>query len=137
MRLFRKVYKGKKCYTSTHLDSAFFQMLNPNIDELPVAYYRHQVQTNDTKSNLVCADPIHLEVGMNDVTLTNKITNLTDDEAKELIEILNNHFTDDGFQFIFGSNQCWYISFEDHENETFVSHELDSVLKQNITEKVI
>jgi len=116
------------------IDSAFFQTLNPKIEELPVAYYRHQVQINETLNGLICADPIYLEVGMNDVTLTHKITDLTDDEAKELIEILNNHFAQDGLKFIFGSNQCWYVLFAD--NESVQSHDLDSVLLQNIADKL-
>jgi len=42
---------------------------------------------------------------MNDVTLSHKITDLTNDEADELIEILNKHFNEDGLSFIFGDNQ--------------------------------
>ena len=95
---------NKKCQS---LDVAFFQTLNSEIEELPVAYYRHQVQFGEKLTGLICADPVFLEVGMNDVTLTDKITDLTDDEAKELLEILNNHFAQDGLQFVFGSNQSW------------------------------
>ncbi|MEH6457555.1 MAG: hypothetical protein V7749_14595 [Cocleimonas sp.] len=118
---------------SRSINSAFFQTLNETVEELPVAYYRHQVQLNEKLNELMCADPIHLEVSMNDVTLTDKITDLTDDEAKELIKILNQHFAQDGLEFIFGSNQCWYVSFA--ENETVQSHDLDSVLLQNIIDK--
>lgn len=118
---------------SKSINSAFFKTLNPSFEELPIAYYRHQVQIGNKLDNLICADPIHLEVSMNDVTLTDKITDLTDDEAKELIEILNQHFAQDGLEFIFGSNQCWYVSFI--ENETIKSHDLDSLLLQNIVDK--
>ena len=114
--------------------SAFFYTLNPETDELPIASYRHQVQTGDKLHGLICADPVHLEVGMNDVTLTDKITDLSNDEAKELIGLLNQHFTQDGLQFIFGSNRCWYVSFP--ENETVKSYDLDSVLFQNIADKL-
>ncbi len=120
---------------SQSIDSAFFQTLNSTTEELPVAYYRYQAQLDETLNGLICADPVYLEVAMNDVTLTDKITDLTDDEAKELIGILNSHFAQDGLQFIFGSNQCWYVSFA--ENETVQSHELDSVLLQNIVDKSI
>lgn len=101
---------------------------------MPIAYYRHQVEVNKKINGLICADPIHLEVGMNDVTLTDKITDLTDDEAKELIGILNQHFAQDELKFIFGSNRCWYVSFA--ENETVQSHDIDSVLLQNIADKL-
>lgn len=119
---------------SRSIDSSFFQTLSPETEGLPVAYYRHQVQLNEKLKGLICADPIYLEVGMNDVTLTHKITDLTDDEATELIEILNNHFAQDGLKFIFGSNQCWYVLFP--ENETVQSHDLDSVLLKNIADKL-
>jgi len=120
------------------IDIAFFRTLQAGINELPIAYYRHQVETNEIKDGLICADPIHLEVGMNDVTLSKKITDLTETEAKELIAILNKHFKDDGIKFTLGSNQNWYVSFidENYSDETFESYDLDSVLKQNITDKL-
>jgi len=119
---------------SRSINSAFFQTLNSITEELPVAYYRHLVQLNEKLNGLICADPVYLEVSMNDVTLTDKISDLTDDEAKEIIELLNNHFAQDGLKFIFGSNQCWYVSFA--ENETIQSHDIDSVLLQNIIGKL-
>lgn len=119
---------------SQSLDSAFFNTLYPETKELPIAYYRHQVQIGDKLNGLICADPVYLEVGMTDVTLTDKINDLSNDEAKELIGILNAHFVQDGLEFIFGSNQCWYMSFT--ENETVQSYDLDSVLLQNIVGKL-
>ena len=123
---------NKKCHS---IDSVFFNTLQSETEELPIAYYRHQVQVGENLNGLICADPIYLEVGMNDVTLTDKITDLTDGEAKELIEILNKHFAQDGLEFIFGSNQCWYVSFP--EAEIVRSYDLDSVLQTNITEKFV
>lgn len=117
------------------INSAFFHTLNPATEELPIAYYRHQVQLASTLEGLVCADPVHLEIGMKDVTLTHQITDLSNAEAKELIAILNHHFAQDGLQFIFGSNQSWYVLLAEHE--TLQSHDLDSLLLQNIIEKSI
>lgn len=120
------------------IDSAFFKTLNPTIEELPFAYYRYQLQNSELQlsnknSGLICADPVHLEVSMNDVTLTHKITDLTAEDAKELIEILNQHFVQDGLKFVYGSNQCWYLSFPD--DESVRSHDLDAVFLKNIVDK--
>lgn len=116
-----------------NLENDYFRMLNSEIHEVPVAYYRNQVQ-NNTIRRLMCADPIHLEVGMSDVTLTNKITDLTDTEAKELISILNAYFQEDGLEFIFGSNQSWYISL--NEEEKIESYPLESMLMKNVIGKL-
>ena len=115
------------------IEKAFFNLVNPEHTELPIAYYRHLIQNDEKLNGLICCDPIHLRAGMNDVILTNKITDLTDDEAKELIELLNKNFDQDGLRFIFGSNQCWTVSFP--ENETVQSHDLDSMLLQNVVNK--
>ena len=112
---------------------AFFYTLGYENEELPSAYYRYQVHSSSISQNLICADPVYLEVGMNDVTLSHKITDLTNDEADELIEILNKHFNEDGLSFIFGDNQCWYLRFIG--NETIQSHDVDSVLLKNIIDK--
>ena len=117
------------------LDERLFKTLNTVTKELPVAFFRHQIQVGEKKQGLICADPVYLEVGMNDVILSDKITDLTNNEAKELIDVLNNHFAQDELQFIFGSNQNWYISFP--EDETVQTHDLDSVFLTNITDKVV
>ena len=128
--------KNKKDFSSASdsLEHAFFKTLSVETKELPIAFHRHKIQLGKSEGGLICADPVHLEVGMKDVTLTKKITDLTDDEAQELILILNKHFAEDGLHFIFGSNQSWYISFE--HDETIESHSLDSMLMKNIVGKM-
>jgi len=110
------------------LNTAFFNAVG--LQELPIAYYRYQTQLGEKKPGLMCADPVHLEVAMNDVTLTHKITDLSDSEAQELIELLNEYFIDDGLQFIFGSNQSWYVTLA--KNECLETRDIESVLLQNI-----
>ncbi len=130
---YTKAIKNK----SQSLDDAFFHAIQSETVELPVAYYRYQVHIEEKQKEkgLICADPVYLEVGMNDVMLTDKITDLTEEEAKELLDILNNHFSEDGLQFIFGSNQCWYVSYPD--DETVHSYDLDSVFLKNVTDKLL
>jgi hypothetical protein len=100
--------------------------------ELPVAYYRYQIhdKSKPTKT-LLCADPIHLEVGMNDITLTEKITDLSEDEAGEMIQALNEHFKQDGLEFIQGSNQHWYVALPQKEKPPATTP-LGEVLRKNI-----
>jgi len=118
---------------SNSINSAFFQTINQTNQELPIAFYRSQVQTEHSFSKSICADPVYLEVGMSDVSLTERIIDLSDDEAKELIEMLNKHFEQDDLEFIFGSNQCWYLLLP--EKETVQSYDLESVQLQNIVDK--
>ena len=120
---------------SNSLYSAFFQTLYANEAEIPAAFYRYQVQNQEKRYNLICADPVFLEVSMNDVTLTEKITDLTTADAQELTDILNQHFAQDGLQFLIGSNEYWYVSYAGDED--IYSHDIDSVFQQNVTGKLI
>lgn len=116
------------------LDANLFKLLGMAEDsELPVATYRSQIHaTFKTKDNkaLICADPIHLEVGMNDITMTEIIDNLTQDEAEELINDLNMHFKQDALEFIVGSNCHWYLALP--SKEVIETIPLDEVLRKNI-----
>lgn len=85
---------------------------------------------NKQNRTLLCADPVHLEVGMNDITLTDRMTDLSNDEAKEIIDALNEHFNQDGLEFIFGTAEQWYLSLP--SNETVSTTPVDEVLRKNI-----
>jgi len=111
--------------------TAFFSTLEKK--ELPIAAYRQQLHLKEKHQYIACADPVTFEVSMNDVTLTNKITDLSDDEAHEILDTLNQHFTNDGLRFVFGSNQHWYVVSD--QDEQIKSHDIDAVLRQNIIEK--
>jgi len=73
------------------LEASLFDILGmEERQELPAAFYRYQMHKKSAPKRMrVCADPIHLEVGMNDITLTEKITDLSDLEADEIIESIN------------------------------------------------
>ena len=114
------------------LEARFLSTLGQQEGELPIAYYRYQAQHSVIlDSGVLCADPVHLEVGMNDITLTEKISDLSDDEAIELIELLNLHFKQDGLEFTFGTNQHWYVTFP--AAESVLTTHIDQVLKKNIS----
>lgn len=79
---------------------------------------------------MLCADPVHLEVGLNDITLTQQIVDLTAEEAKQCIEALNLHFEQDGLEFIYGSNFQWYLLFS--SDAMIKTVPLMDVLRKNI-----
>ncbi len=101
--------------------------------ELAIAYYRflantkyikkggdgyldktHQESLQKTaqklkQKHILCADPVHLEVGLNDMTLTRQIDDLQADEVNECIDALNRHFQQDGLEFLPASRCQWYL----------------------------
>lgn len=114
------------------LDASLFHAvgISSNTD-IPIANFRFKSHLKkNPKHFMLCADPIHLEVGMNDITLTQVIDDLSDDEAEELIDDLNQHFKQDELEFVRGSNRHWYIVLP--EQEAVKSTPLDEVLRKNI-----
>jgi len=120
------------------LSACFFSSLGFNDTEIPAAHYRalaHRnnlidATLNDNKHAILCADPVHFEVGMSDVTLTEIISGLSEAEAQEILHLLNQHFHQDKLQFIYGSNQHWYVTFP--KSESIKTSPLDAVLNKNI-----
>jgi hypothetical protein len=129
-------YKYKQQPAISGMNASLFSSLGfATEEELPVAYYRYQAHCNSLPSKntlLLCADPVHLVVGMSDITLTNKITDLTQVEAKEFINLLNTHFNQDGLTFILGSNSQWYVSVQ--AIETISTTPIEVVIRKNIAD---
>ncbi|HIO97489.1 MAG TPA: hypothetical protein EYG71_06130 [Leucothrix sp.] len=107
--------------------------------ELPAAYYRFKSQQFDhshlINHSLLCADPVHLEIGMSDITLTDKSIDLSANEASELMTLLNEYFNQDGLNFMLDSNKKGYLSFAG--NEEVDSSPLENVFRKNITNFLI
>ena len=128
----------------TGIDASLFASIGfSEAQELPIATYRYLTHhrkyvkrggggyTNKKKAGtILCADPVHLEVGLNDITLTEQINDLTDDEAKQCLEVLNQHFKQDGLEFIYGSQSQWYLSLG--SKEIINTTPLTEVLRKNI-----
>ncbi len=116
------------------LGACFLNNIGYKKSELAVAIFRSKLHIDvdlNNNQSIMCADPVHLKVGMNDITLTEKITNLHQDDVLELIELLNQHFKQDDLEFFVGSNQHWYVSFP--EGESVQTTPVDQVLNKNIT----
>ena len=124
----------EKTESTQGLDASLFNAIGmAKTEELPVAHYRYQIHNNSqpiAEKTLLCADPVHLEVGMNDITLTEIITDLSEAEAQEMLDELNAHFEQDGLEFILGSNQHWYLFLP--ESETLKTTPLSVILRKNI-----
>ncbi len=125
--------------SSVGLDRALFSTLGlPTEEELPIAQYRYTTNNKKTPQMLICADPVHCEVGINDITLTHVIDDFTRDEAEEIISQLNQHFSQDGLAFLLDDAQQWYLALppsplsSSQQQEAFESTELDRVIGKNI-----
>ncbi len=134
LSLLLRQFESDKTESVQGLDASLFNAIGmAETEELPVAHYRYQTHNNhehNAENTLLCADPIHLEVGMNEITLTDVITDLSEDEAQEMLDELNAHFEQDGLEFILGSNQHWYLVLPQEESVKTTS--LSEVLRKNI-----
>ena len=130
---------------SKGFDASLFANLGFSAGELPSAVYRIQMHSKIVKKGggvysvddgqarkkqLLCADPVHLVVGINDITLTQRITDVSEADAKEIISALNAHFSQEGFEFIYGAEGQWYLSLD--ADDTLATTPVDNVLRKNI-----
>jgi len=98
------------------LDTAIFSLLGFSSEqELPYAYFRiNNEPSNSTlvahKGSFLCADPVHLKAGANEIILdTDPLSDLSEEESTQFIQQLNAHFSEDGLQFVKGSYDRWYL----------------------------
>lgn len=70
-------------------------------EELPVAALR----INNPGTHSLCADPVHLQIGVTDVELfSGPDLMLSQTESEEMITLLNDFFKDDDFRFMLDEN---------------------------------
>ncbi len=132
------------------IDASLFAALGCNNNqELPLAYYRYKLfseksiknrgggyldslEFNDNKKikTWFCADPVHLAVGLNDITLTQQITDLSGDDIRQCIQALNQHFEQDGYQFVAGTKHQWHLLM--HSELMIETTPLNEVIGKNI-----
>lgn len=133
------LFQAHRCQETSGigLERSLFSALGlPAKDELPMGKHRflaHQKTSASTikpDSMLVCADPVHCEVGMKDISLTQAIDDLSRDDSLELMATLNQHFGDDGLSFLLDDDLNWYVSLPTQEN--FQSTVTDDVVGKNI-----
>ncbi len=69
--------------------------------------------------DVLCAAPIELEAGMSDIVIGHTtIDDLDKDECQQLAQLLNNHFSQDGWEFVFSDTKKgatrWYLLLPDN-----------------------
>ncbi len=118
------------------LSACFLASLGGKNGEVPIA--KGRITTANTYKKLICADPVYLEIGMNDITLSKVIANCSFNDAKEIIDLLNQHFKEDGLHFLMEQESVdtffWYIEVE--EEHDFQSIPLENAMRQNIQGKL-
>lgn len=132
-------YKAHKT-SSDGFERSLYSALGLSTEkELPIAQDRYSNKKNyneNKKQNkkqwptLICADPVHCEIGMKDITLTQAINDLTRSESEELLGQLNDHFSVDGLKFLLDENNHWYLALQ--QEETIASSVLSDVIGKNI-----
>jgi hypothetical protein len=85
--------------------------------ELPIAYYRYQLDfASVPDSALMCADPVHLQAGVDEIMLSpEQIDDLSNADTEELITCLNQHFEQDNWQFIYAESGHCYLKYQGGE----------------------
>jgi len=98
------------------LDASLFSLLGfPADTELPIAHYRAKKDRltpvlQEHKGAILCADPVHLKAGASEIIMdTHTFGDLSAEEADSLLAVLNQHFAEDGLQFIKGASNRWYL----------------------------
>jgi len=100
--------------------------------ELPIAYYRYQLDFDCMPdSALMCADPVHLQAGVDEIILSAEpINDLSNADAEELMDCLNQHFEQDNWQFICAESGHCYLNYQ--SGETIQTTPLDYVRGKSI-----
>ena len=105
------------------LDAAIFSLLGFSADdELPYAHFRVKKERINSslvahKGSFLCADPVHLKAGASEVILdADPLSDLSEDESTQYIELLNAHFSEDGLQFVKGCCNRWYLLLDRDES---------------------
>jgi len=65
------------------------------------------------KSYWLCAEPVSLEVGANDVRLAAVIDDLSPDDARTLVDALNAHFAQDRIEVLAPTPSRWFVRAHD------------------------
>lgn len=65
---------------------------------------------------VLCAMPIQLDAGLNDIAIDHTaVDDLSDEEQKILLKELNNHFSQDGWEFVISDQGNWYLLLPEND----------------------
>lgn len=93
------------------LENTLFQHSGfPVAGEMPFAYYRYWLDFGTPPEQpLLCADPVWLQSGIDQVLLRPELPPLTGQEMETLLALLNPHLEDDGLRLAATHPQRWYL----------------------------
>ncbi len=93
------------------LENTLFQQCgHPAEAEIPYAYYRYLLDFGvPPEQPLLCADPVFLQSGHDQVVLHPELPSLTTQEVATLLTLLNHHLAEDGLQLVAKHPQRWYL----------------------------
>ena len=100
---------------------------------LPVAHFTAALDGLDHGHNWLRADPVHLQVNMDQLLLVpGSALQISAEDADALTTALNRHFAEDGLQFVAPHPNRWYVRLT---HTAAVTHTpLDQVAGQNIND---
>ena len=109
--------KKKNSHDQGLTTSLFTKLGHPKDSELPIAYYRYQLDFGSPPdTQIMCADPINLQAGIDEIILNPEpINDLSKTDAEELISALNKHFAQDGWEFISADSGNCYLKHQSNE----------------------
>lgn len=110
--------KKKNSHYQGLTTSLFAKLGHPDDSELPIAYYRYQLDFDSLPdTEIMCADPINLQAGIDEIILNPEpINDLSKTDTEELIYALNKHFAQDGWEFIIADSGNCYLKHQSNES---------------------
>jgi hypothetical protein len=93
------------------LENTLFHLCgHPADTEIPFAYYRYLSDFGvPPEQPLLCADPVALQTGIDQVLMRPELPPLSVPEMETLLVILNKHLAEDGLQLVANHPQRWYL----------------------------
>lgn len=86
---------------------------HPRDTEIPFAYYRYWLDFGvPPEQPLMCADPVFLQSGIDQVVLHPELPQLSTEDIARLLALLNPHLAEDGLQLVVKHPQRWYLQGE-------------------------
>lgn len=106
---------------------------HPADTEIPFAYYRYWLDFGTPPEQpLMCADPVFLQSGIDQVLLHHALPQVSAQEMETLLAALNRHLAEDGLQIAAKHPQRWYLLGEKAGDPELRTVPLSQVLGQGI-----
>jgi hypothetical protein len=92
-----------------------FQFAGFTGQEIPFAYYRYRTEFgNSPETALLCADPVYLQTGIQDIVLNPQLPLLNHAQQQALFNTLQPLLAEDGLSLMAHSPNHWYLSVPEH-----------------------